>query len=120
MVDADILLSWLPAWREAYTAIPVAQVPARLHPHRLPYYQRALETMLSSEHYAASLWPLWHTWTTAICELPEDSAHRTAWEAAGTRLGQVGTGFAERIHALDAVLDLVEDTLDEWAKQSGA
>jgi hypothetical protein len=119
MVEAETLISWLPAWKEAYLALPSAQAPVRLHPHRLPYYQRALEVMLTGEHYAASLWPLWHTWTTAICELPEESAQHAAWEAAGTRLGQVGAGFAERIHALDAVLDLVEDTLDAWAKERG-
>jgi hypothetical protein len=120
MVDAETLLSWLPAWKEAYTAFPAAQAPVRLHPYRLPYYQRSLEAVLSSEHYSAGLWPLWHTWTSAVSALPEDSAQRAAWETAGTRLGQVGAGFAERIHALDAVLDMVEDTLDDWAKKSGA
>jgi hypothetical protein len=120
MVDLETLNSWLPAWQAAYMALPAGKAPLRLHPYRLPYYQHAFEAMLSGEHYHDVLWPFWHTWTIAISELPEDSTHRTAWQAAGERLGQVGAGFAERIRALDAFLDTVEDTLETWARENGA
>ena len=119
-VDAETLRSWLPAWKEAYTALAPTQTPLRLHPHRLHYYQRALEAMLSSEHYADALWPFWHTWTTAICALPDNSPHRAAWESAGTRLGQIGADFFKRIQALDAFLDTIEDRLEVWARENGA
>lgn len=119
-VDAETLHSWLPAWRAAYTGLPAAQAPLRLHSHRLPYYQHAIEAMLTGEHYQDALWPFWRTWTTAISILPEDTEHRSTWEEAGKRLGQVGEGFAERILALDAFLDTVEDALEVWARENGA
>jgi len=119
-VDAEMLRSWLPAWQVAYTGLPAAQAPLRLHPHRLPYYQHAIETILSSEHYHDALWPLWHTWTLAVNTFPDDSPHRAAWEETGKQLGLVGEGFAERIRALDAFLDTVEDTLEVWARENGA
>lgn len=119
-LDAETLRSWLPGWKAAYTALTPSQAPIRLHPHRLPYYQQALEAVLASEQYAAAVWPFWHTWTTAINYLPEDSLHHEAWEAAGHKLGLLGADFHERIKALDAFLDTVEDTLDTWASESGA
>jgi hypothetical protein len=120
MVDAEVLRSWLPAWQEAYLALSPDRAPLRLHPHRLPYYQHAIEAILASDQYHDVLWPFWHTWTVAICDLPEDSVHRTAWQDAGQRLGLVGAGFAERIRALDSFLDTVEDTLELWARENGA
>ncbi|OGO71337.1 MAG: hypothetical protein A2Z49_10170 [Chloroflexi bacterium RBG_19FT_COMBO_56_12] len=119
-VDAETLRSWLPAWQAAFIGLPAAQAPLRLHPHRLPYYQHAIETILGSERYQDALWPFWHTWTVAINALPEDSAHRAGWEEAGRRLGQIGAGFVERIRALDAFLDTVEDALEVWARENGA
>lgn len=119
-VDVEILHSWLPAWQAAYTSLPAAQAPQRLHPYRLPYYQHAIETILSSEHYQDALWPFWHTWTTAVNVLPEESEHRVVWQEAGKHLGLVGAGFAERIRALDVYLDTVEDTLEVWARENGA
>lgn len=119
-IDVDTIRSWLPEWEAAYKSLPATQATLRLHSYRLPYYQHAFEAMLSGEHYQDALWPFWHTWTTAISILPDDSQHRAAWEEAGTRLGQVGEGFAERIQALDAFLDTVEDALEVWARENGA
>lgn len=119
-VDEETMRSWMPAWRSAYLGIPLAQAPIRLHAHRLPYYQNAIEAMLSSEHYQDALWPLWNTWTSAISVLPEDSTYRAVWEEACRHMGQCGESFAERIRALDAFLDNVEDTLETWAREHGA
>lgn len=120
LVDLEAISAWLPSWQAAYTSLPQTNIPLRLHPHRLPYYQHAIEAMLSGEHYQNVLWPLWHTWTTAVSVLPAESTHRAAWDEAGSRLGQLGTGFSERIRALDSFLDTVEDTLEIWARENGA
>jgi hypothetical protein len=121
-VDAEAMRAWLPAWQAAYLSLAEsgAQAPLRLHLHRLPYYQHAIETMLSSERYQDALWPLWHTWTLAVNVFSEDWSHHAAWQAAGERLGLLGAGFGERIQALDAFLDTVEDTLESWARENGA
>ncbi len=35
-------------------------------------------------------------------------------------LGLVGKAFQERLTALDAFLDLIDETLEGWAKEAGA
>ena len=35
-------------------------------------------------------------------------------------LGLLGAGFKEGVAALDAYLDMVEETLEEWGRASGA
>ena len=120
LVDAETLRAWLPAWQAAYTSIPETRTPIKLHPHRLLYYQHAIETILSSERFQDALWPLWHTWTLAVSVLPEESAQHAAWSDAGQHLGLLGVGFSERIRALDAFLDTVEDTQETWARENGA
>jgi hypothetical protein len=40
-----------------------------------------------------------------------------AWRDAFLQLGYLGAGFAERVEALDAYLDVVEETLDDWKKK---
>jgi hypothetical protein len=42
------------------------------------------------------------------------------WNDTLTRLGLLGAGFDERVAALDAYLDMVEETLDKWARDNGA
>ena len=48
-----------------------------------------------------------------------DSSERRAWHQACDQLELVGPSFAERIQALDAYLDGVEETLEEWARLNG-
>lgn len=118
-VDAGNMRSWLPEWRNSYTALPAKAAPIRLHPHRLLYYERALDVMLDSQTAHDALWPLWHTWTHAICALPPETPHRSAWQKAGEQLGLLGATFAEKIEGFDAYLDLVEELLDAWARENG-
>jgi len=118
-VDAESLRAWIPDWREAYHALPAGAAPLRLHPHRWLYYERAVDVMLGSPTPLAALWPLWRTWTHAICALPADTPHHTAWQMAGEQLGLLGSTFAVKVGALDAYLDLVEETLEIWAREHG-
>jgi hypothetical protein len=119
-VDAETLHGWLPAWRAMYTALTADQAPARLHSSRLPYYERAIEAILGAERPLDALWPLWHTWSLAANLLPAGSPQREAWNLAGERLGLLGAAFIERVTALDAYLDTVEEMLDAWARENGA
>jgi len=119
-VDVPTLKSWLPAVNAAYAAIPEASCPSRLHPARKHYYLRAFEAFLESNQPLVVLWPLLRTWTLAASLLPSDSAHRVTWEDAAAHLGLVGGAFQTRLAGLDAYLDLVDETLDEWGRRSGA
>jgi hypothetical protein len=118
-VDAAVLRSWLPGWQAAYMALSPEQAPARLHPHRLAYYEHAIDVMLGSERYQAALWPLWRTWTHAVIALGPGNHQQPAWQAAGERLGLLGPAFTERVAALDAYLDTVEEMLDAWGRERG-
>ncbi|OGO66016.1 MAG: hypothetical protein A2030_04670 [Chloroflexi bacterium RBG_19FT_COMBO_50_10] len=118
-VEVETMRSWLTDWKNAYVALPTSGTPIRLHPHRWLYYERAVEVILNSPKTHDALWPLWRTWTHAICVLPADSPHHSAWQKAGEQLGLLGAAFIERIAGLDAYLDMVEELVESWARENG-
>jgi hypothetical protein len=124
-VEATVLRGWLPGWQAAYTALPAVGAPPRLHPCRRLYYERAISLLLESEHPLQALWPLWRTWTHAVGSLPVDKHHHTnrvhqvAWQKAGEHLGLLGAAFMERVTALDAYLDQIEEILEIWGRENG-
>ena len=120
MVDAPAIRAWLPGWRLAMETIPSTQVPPRLSSPRLPYYFRAFDAVLDSEHPLGVLWPLLNTWTEAVSLLPGDSPANEPWKSAVTQLGLLGEAFPSREAALDAYLDQVEELLENWARENGA
>jgi hypothetical protein len=118
-VEPETLSEWLHAWQGAYEAVPSDARPPRLHPGRRFYYQKALETLLNGPQPKAVLWPMLRTWTLAVKTLPDASPHRIRWRQAYDQLGLIGAGFDERLRALDAFLDLIDETLETWARQNG-
>jgi hypothetical protein len=119
-VDSETLTAWISAWRATYQELLPEQAPVRLHSHRLLYYLRAFEAILGSARPLDTLWPLVHTWTAAICALPAGTSGFMQWQQSMTHLGLMGERFAERVDALDAYLDLVEETLETWGQEFGA
>ncbi len=119
-VELDGIKDWQTSWESAYDALPPGQAPARLHPDRKYYYLRAFEEMLGSDQPGTVLWPLLNTWTTMANILSENSAAQDNWQQVFEQVGLLGDGFGERIEALDAYLDQVEETLDDWARRQGA
>lgn len=119
-VDAETLRAWLPEWQSSIEAIPLAESPTRLHPNRREYYLRAFKSILDKERPQAVLWPLLRSWTQAACILPVDAPPQAAWREACGHLGLLGSAFSERIAALDAYLDMVEERLDQWAEETWA
>lgn len=117
-VDAATLRLWLDDWQAALEQVG-ENPPARLHPARLAYYRRAFEALLEGAEALAVLWPLLRTWTEAADRLPPGSAAPEAWAAAMQRLGLGQAGFASRVEALDAFLDMVEETLENWGRAAG-
>ncbi len=110
-VDADTIRSWMPEWQSAYSALPASAAPNRLHPHRWLYYEHAVDAILRSPSAHDALWPIWRTWTHAMCALPVDTRHHSAWQKAGEQLGLLA--------GLDAYLDMVEELLETWALEKG-
>jgi hypothetical protein len=118
-VDSASMHSWLPEWKNAYTALAGNPAPIRLDQNRLLYYERAMEFILNGQTPHDALWPLWRTWTHIICALPGESPHHSNWLKAGEQLGILGNAFAEKVEGLDAYLDLVEELLETWAHERG-
>jgi hypothetical protein len=115
-----LLGSWLSSWAKAFLDLPQAEAPERLHSLRLNYYLEAFREMVEGESPVAALWPLLATWTVLSEIHPADSPHRVDWRQAAEQLGLYGQSLTERIEALDAYLDLVEETLETWAQVNGA
>ena len=109
---------WLSDWKNAFTsACQDADVDARIHPARLNYYEKAIQSMLGGEIPIAALWPLIHTWTLAASAL--EGEQLKLWRAAFGDLELVGAPLAERVQGLDHYLDELDLLLDEFAVANG-
>ena len=119
-VDSQALATMLDEWQNTYQALPQADRHPRLHPLRLNYYRKAFDAILGSDQPENVLWPLLRTWTLAASALPESDPGYQAWRDAVHQLGLIGAGFSERILALDAFLEQVEETITTWGVNEGA
>jgi hypothetical protein len=119
-LDVERLGQWLSLWQAAYDAIPERTVPVRLHPGRKIYYLRAIESQLKSTQPMNCLWLLLYTWALAAAHLAEDSVEFTSWDAQMNQVGLSGSGFQNRLAALDVYLDQIDEILENWAQSSGA
>ncbi|WP_299029077.1 hypothetical protein [uncultured Thermanaerothrix sp.] len=114
------LQTWKSAWLEALEAVATcADAPPRLSAARRAYYQRPVEA-LATEQPLAAWWIQWRTWTRALVHLGATSPCYADWHAAGEALGLGLSHLPQQLAALDAYLDTVEETLDQWAAQHGA
>ena len=119
-LEAQSLSEWLPHWETAYRGLPASGAPIHLHPVRLNYYLGAFKQALQDEQPQLALWPLLRSWTELAALLPGSSASCQIWQSAVEYLGVYGADFDQRLAALDAFLDLVEETLETWALENGA
>jgi hypothetical protein len=113
------LRKWIAGWEDAFQAVPDEIVTARLHPDRFPYYRRAFEKLVSGESPQDVLWPLLRTWIKAVKLLPDGSPQIEVWRTSLNELGLFGPNFREKVSALDAYLDNLEELLDEWGQARG-
>ena len=117
--DPEKAAGWPDAWEAAFSSQPQDGRPAQFHPVRLKYYLDALKELLFSEQPNRCLWPLLHTWSEMAVRCPAGTPQRAAWEQVVDGLGLFGPGLVERLAALDAFLDTVDETLENWAQQNG-
>jgi hypothetical protein len=118
LVD-DTLITWLPAWQAAYCAISPDAAPPAMHPARWPYYSRPVEILLEDAVAPASLWIMLLNWTRAVSLLPPEAVECVVWREVVSVLGLHDEAFPERIQALDAYLNLIEETIESWADDRG-
>ena len=119
-VEDEQIQSWLPAWSATYDAIPEEARPARLHIYRKDYYLRAFEAIIGSGNTKAILWPLMNTWTLAASALSASNPAFQGWRDACQDLELLSSDLSDRVAALDAFLDQVDEVLENWEQDYGA
>ncbi len=117
-VSGEEIRAWIPLWEKAYQAVRI-DAPIDLHPHKLPYYRKAIDAFLESPAPLNALWPLLSTWLRAAERLPEGQEDFQNWQRAFTRLGLMGDEFKRRISGLDVYLDMAEETIEQWGNERG-
>ncbi len=119
--EPERIRTWLPGWHAAMQSLEGGpDTPVRLSPARFPYYERAVEAILSSDHPQAALWPLLRTWTLACTHLAANSPHLSAWLEACDHLHLGPDLLAEKLSALDAYLDNIEELLKSGEMKMGS
>ncbi|HUV15403.1 MAG TPA: hypothetical protein VMW28_02430 [Pelolinea sp.] len=111
--------SWLADWRTDFTRLQrQPDVPLTFSNGRMPYYQKAIEGLKESRQDAA-LWILLWTWTELSSRLYVNSGENLSYSDFCRQLTLGSDHFQERISALDAYLDVVEETIDRWVESNG-
>ena len=118
-VDDEEIHSWLLSWSQMFDAIPEEARPAKLHPYRKDYYLRAFEAISGSGDPKNVLWPLMSTWTQAANVLSASNPAYQGWRDACQRLELISSDISDRVAALDAFLDQVDEMLNQWERESG-
>jgi len=117
-VDPATINAFLPAWIKALAdASTRPGCDVRLAAPRRGYYRLACEAMLAGEAPLTALWPMLMTWTLSASVLP--LPWQSPWREACEQLGLAGGAFSERLEALDAFLDSVEEVLEGFASRNG-
>lgn len=120
-IELDQLRLWIPDWQAALedagklTASPIDL----LHP-RPKYYGQAVAVYLEQGAGPEALWPILRTWTQAAGVVPEKGKHRRLWMEALADLSLSQDEFEDRLVALDAFLDTLEENYESWAVAHGA
>ena len=112
------LEEWMKNWLAALDTVAQKKYPPHLHPDRKNYLFNAAD-VLKEDYPTASLWILLRSWNSCAAFLAEKSPEKQAWNEAVTFLGLGEENISERLKALDAYLDTVEETLDTWAENHG-
>ena len=113
-VEDEQISSWLISWSQTFDAIPEEARPVKLHPYRKDYYQRAFDAIIGSGEPKAVLWPLMNTWTLAASGLSASSPAYLSWQDACQQLELLSTDLSDRVAALDAFLDQVDESIIHW------
>lgn len=111
---------WLEEWRACLLAANTKKnFPVNIHSLRIPYFEKAIQAMLT-ENQAQSLWTLLRTWTMAAAQFAKRSPETESWRKCIRTIQLDKEHFSTRLQSLDVYLEAVEDTISNWAKQNGA
>jgi hypothetical protein len=118
-LSAEHLHAWLVEWESTYLSVgQLPSPPTHLHPYRFNYYKKGITALLESDHPLNAIWPILMTGMDMLEILPPNTNH-AAWEKLLQQVGLWGDSFQARIPALDAYLDVIDETLESWGKHQG-
>jgi hypothetical protein len=117
-IDVGTMNSWLPDWRQAWSVAQAIDGDVAWCLARHVYYEAGIRGLVESDHPEAALWPMIFTWMRA-CEVVQDRQVISGFWRAADQLGLDDIASARHIQALDAYLDLVEETLETWGEAQG-
>lgn len=118
-LNVNLVHAALPQWEACFLSAAQAPLDLRIHPARLAYYKAAIESQLEGEMPAAAFWPLLHTWALSIQSGMTSPQGEAAWQDFLTQIGLDSARMEERLAALDAFLDTLEETLERITSESG-
>ncbi len=118
-LDVNLIEEALPHWEASFAAAAQFPTDLRIHAARLAYYKSAIETQLGGEMPAAAFWPLLSTWALSIRGRLPPPEGESAWQHFLAKIELDSSGAGQRLEALDTFLDVVEETLERVAVESG-
>jgi hypothetical protein len=118
-IGVDSIRQWISDWENAFMAAAHSPADLRLHPARLAYYKTAIETQLSGDLPRAALWPMLHTWALAAENGTFNEQQTLTWNMVCSEAGLDVDGRPERLQALDAFLDRMEEILEQLTVDNG-
>jgi hypothetical protein len=118
-INAEIINEWRMAWELAFQSASQTPIDVRLHPVRLGYYKAAITSQLESDLPTAALWPMVYTWALASENGTFNEDQTKAWAGVRADMGLSLEALPERLEALDAFLDRLEEILEQIAVENG-
>lgn len=110
--------SWLPAWRQSLSSLTAIEAaPVSLGRYRRAYYDKAILALVD-ERPAAALWILLRTWTLAAQFLPPAEQPHKGWQSFCRELEMDARHFDDHIPLIDAMIDRVEEAIEQWQAQN--
>lgn len=111
--------SWMADWRTDFTLLQRhPNLPLKYSNGRMAYYEKGIEG-LKEENQQAALWILLWTWTEISHLLHPVGEQAIAFTDFCSLLALGGDQILDRINDLDAYLDVVEETIDNWSQKNG-
>ena len=111
--------AWLADWRTDFAMLQKHQnLPIKYSNGRMSYYEKAIEGLKETNQQAA-LWILLWTWTEISTLLSPDGSQAVAYSDFCRLLALGSDQLQERAAAMDAYLDVVEESIERWSQQNG-
>ncbi len=114
--DGEVIINWINAFEQDLQFLAEStSPPVHLSPCRHPYYLEAFKAFVETDIPIHAAWPLLRTWLDLQLAVPQPSPSVTTWAECLTTLNLTEDVIPQKIEALDAFLDIVEELIETWS-----